>query len=373
MRKALIVIFCLLVIGGAGANAVWQLWLKEEVHRAIAAASEANGSGNVDMKTGRPQVPDDPNFGTYRDPITDELEAFRVEVKKRMTARDFAGLDTLAEEVRTKRLRFGMGSWKIVQFYDALELSAKLGDDVWQERLATLREWQHQQPLSITPRVALANALTDYAWKARGTEYAAKVKQEGWKLFAERLTEAWTVLKDATEIPAKDPYWWSVAQTVALGQQWPREDYEKLFREAIAFEPEFWGYYTKKAYFLLPRWSGKPGEWESFAEESINEPGGLGPEVYARIVINLNSYYQQIFHESKARWDLTKAGFEKIRERYPDSTEMLSEFAMLAAQGNDAKCSREMFDALGDRIDRRTWKSKDRYLYYYRYSHPEAK
>jgi hypothetical protein len=371
MRKALIVILCLLVIGGAGANAVWQLWLKEKVHRVIAEVSAA--SGNRETKTGRPQVPDDPNFGTYRDPITDEIEAYRAEVNKGMAARDFAGLDTLADEARAKRLRFGMGSWRIAQFYDTLELSAKLGEDVWQERLAMLREWQQQRPLSITARVALADALTDYAWKARGTEYAPKVKQAGWKLFGERLAEAWAVLKDARQLPAKDPYWWSVAQTVALGQQWEREDYDKLFREAIAYEPEFWGYYIKKAHYLLPRWNGKPGEWESFAEESINEPGGLGPEVYARIVINMNSYYQQIFHESKARWDLTKAGFETIRERYPDSTEMLSEFAMLATQGNDAKCSREMFDALGDRIDRRAWKSKDRYLYYYRYSHPEAK
>ena len=125
--------------------------------------------------------------------------------------------------------------------------------------------------------------------------------------------------------------------------------------------------------FLLPRWYGKEGDWERFAEESIKEPGGPGAEAYAQIVLSLDRYYEHIFRGSKARWDLTKAGLELMRERYPESTNLISDFAVMAARGNDPKSARKLFDELGDRIDRRYWKTKDRFLYHYRYAHPEAR
>ena len=363
MRNVVLLLFCLAAFAVAG----WRLGIGEKFHALLASRTEEAEPAP------RVKVPDDPSFGTYRDPITDEAEALHAEVAKQLAARDFAGLDALADEARAKRTRTGSGAWKLAEIYDALEFREKAADRLWQVHLRLLRDWQTARPLSITARVATANALTSYAWKARGSGFANTVTDEGSKLFQQRLAEAWKTLADARVLPTRDPHWWAVAQHVALGQEWPRANYEKLFAEAVELEPEYAPYYTLKAHFLLPRWYGKPGEWEKFAEESSQQPGGLGAEIYARIVLDLDAYHDHIFHDSKARWDLTKAGFQLMRERYPNSTNVLANFAVMAARGNDPKCAREVFDALGDRVDKRFWQSKDRYLYTFRYVHPEAR
>jgi hypothetical protein len=63
-------------------------------------------------------------------------------------------------------------------------------------------------------------------------------------------------------------------QILAKGQSWERSRYEKNFEAAIAFEPTYHYFYSEKAQYLLPRWSGEEGEWERFAEETSKRLGG---------------------------------------------------------------------------------------------------
>ena len=59
--------------------------------------------------------------------------------------------------------------------------------------------------------------------------------------------------------------------TVALGQGWRRNEYDALYKKAVEGEATYYEFYFRKAYYLLPRWYGKPGEWERFAEEAAKE------------------------------------------------------------------------------------------------------
>src|SRR6266403_5606744 len=102
------------------------------------------------------------------------------------------------------------------------------------------------KPRSITAYVAQADFLTDYAWHARGTGYSNKVTKEGWRLFAERLAKARESLEKSMNFEPKCPMWWRVCITLARGQGWSRDDFEKLFQAAKAFEPQFWGYDVAK-------------------------------------------------------------------------------------------------------------------------------
>ena len=61
---------------------------------------------------------------------------------------------------------------------------------------------------------------------------------------------------------------------VGRAKGWEVEDLTTLFQRATAFEPEFFYYYQELALSLMPKWRGKEGDVEKFAEESANRAGG---------------------------------------------------------------------------------------------------
>jgi Domain of unknown function (DUF4034) len=352
MKRLLIILVCVLIIVGAGISlwpaipkTWWTLHPRSQpvAPRQMVELPEADGSAMV------------LGWGSYRDPGLDQGAAQSAEVRRLFAAGNFEGLDTLADQLRKTKARYASGMWRISAFYQELEVERRAPPDVWKTQQQTLERWIVQRPQSITARVALADFLTKYAWQARGADWANKVTPEGWDLFAERLSAATKVLGDARSLETKDPHWWFVAQTVALGQGWDRATYERLFAEAIAFEPEYHHCYCSKARFLLPKWYGQPGEWEQFAMESAARPGGPGPAIYARIVDSVTGDYTDIFHESGASWEQTRAGFELLVSQYPDSGKLLVDFLRLAAVATDTQCGAQIFAKIGTRYDPRLW------------------
>ena len=99
------------------------------------------------------------------------------------------------------------------------------------------------------------------------------------KLFEQRLAEAVSILKAAETLPEKCPRWWSVRLTTALGLSAEKEEYERLFAAAIKANPQYAGYYFDKCYYLLPRWNGEPGEWESFLSSAADRLRGVRMEI----------------------------------------------------------------------------------------------
>ncbi|RYD75276.1 MAG: hypothetical protein EOP84_18570, partial [Verrucomicrobiaceae bacterium] len=204
-----------------------------------------------------------------------EADAFRKEIRGLAREQNWAALDARAEELRKNKARFSGGAWKIRHFYESVNPYPSLAP--WVE---ASRRWMLQRPQSITAHVAHADALVGYAWAARAEPDAKKMSPEVAKLLKDQLDEAWGVLEKAKAFPEKDPYWWSVALTAAANLDSERERYDQLFDEAIAVEPGFFPYYFQKARYLLPRSHGKAGEWEQFAAEAAQKPGGPGKEVY---------------------------------------------------------------------------------------------
>jgi len=280
-------------------------------------------------------------------------------------ASKFDELEALAAQIRTERGRFANGSWKIYQFYESLGCRSDEPESMWQLHSRIHENWDAAKPHSITARVAHADFFTEYAWHARGTGYNNKVTKEGWRLFGERLTKAEELLNKSAEFEPKCPMWWRVRMTVARGQGWSWDDYERLFQEAKAFEPGFWSYDIAKATYLLPRWHGQPGEWEyALGLEIDQRKGGLGLETYTRVVDAMQSYYTNIFRESKVSWPLTRDGFELMRQRYPNSMEILSDYCWLACLAEDRALARKLFDELGGRMVAAIWSDQKNFQNY---------
>jgi hypothetical protein len=301
------------------------------------------------------ELPTLPSIVETKDKITDEIWQFRLKTRALYNASKFDELEALAAQLGTERGRFGNGSWKIAQFYESLGCRSDEPESMWQLHARIHENWDTVKPRSIAAHVAHADFLTEYAWHARGSGFANTVTKEGWRLFSERLAKAKELLDKSADFEPKCPMWWRVRMTVARGQGWSWDDYEKLFQDAKMFEPAFWGYDVAKATYLLPRWHGQPGEWEYALTLENNRPNGLGLETYARVVFALNGYYKNIFRETHASWPQTRDGFELIRQRYPDSLELLSGYCRLACLAEDRVVARKLFDELGGRMIANIW------------------
>ena len=297
-----------------------------------------------------------------KDAVRTEISAFRMETRQAYNNRRFDELERKADELHASRAVFSNGSWKIVQFHDALGCRNDEPESMWQLHDTIHREWIAAYPDSITARVAYADFFVDYAWHARGTGYANKVTPEGWKLLDERLAKAREILDAARTLPTKDAVWWSVSLSVALGQGWSRDDYDALMKDAKSYSPVFWGYDTARAYSLLPRWHGKSGDWEDYALQASLAENGLGAEIYARLVMDLAGYYDNVFEETKASWPKTREGLEAMQKKYPDFHEVTNWAAKLAILAKDYPEASRMFALLGNSYDPGVWHDSEQFV-----------
>jgi hypothetical protein len=325
-----------------------------------------NNSGtNVQPQTAASPKPIDPSQITLV-PTVEHMEKLSIfaEARAYLAAKDFIKLEALATKYRTSKSCYANGIWKLGSVYGGTVPGAEKPDAEWVANLATLREWIQARPNSITARVALANSLVDYGWKARGTGRADTVTETGWKLFGGRLTEAVQVLKQASALSEKCPYWWDVLFTAGRGLGVKKAEYESLFRQAIAFEPDCTDYYCRMAVYLLPRWAGKPGELAAFIQESADKLGGDdGDMLYARIVWSAQASSGNLFYEPGLSWERADKGFQVIEKRFSDSLYVQNGRAYIAVVGCDKTLApRRLVEGLHGKIDPSTWTSKENFI-----------
>ena len=294
-----------------------------------------------------------------------EIGAITNQARDLFRVRDYDGLDVLARKLRDSKERYANGGWKFYYVYVGLNLPEGASEAEWDAHIAALQDWINARPDSITARVALANSLVDYAWKARGSDWAYKVKDEGWQLFYQRLNEAVEVLDKAKLLKEQCPYWWSVKFETELGLSPERSRYDASFEEATSVWPDYEPYYCHRAYYLLPRWYGTEGEWESDLEKSSDKIGGdQGDLLYARVAWSMqcDRIFTNIFTESKLSWPRVNKGFEVMEKQFPDSLAAKSEHANLAVFAGDAQTARKYFDQLGGKVDLSVWHSPEDFL-----------
>lgn len=280
--------------------------------------------------------------------------------------RKFAELESIAEDFRSNKVRLPSGLWKLSIFYDGLERPgySASGQD-WVVHFVLLNEWRAAFPKSATVRTALASAYTTYAWEARGSGFAKTVTDEGWQLFRKRLGQAEEIIAEAEAESLYDPHLAAVHLMVGKGASWPEQRHERVFNEAARREPCYPLYYFQRANWLLPRWNGRPGDCERFADQAIalNE-SCEGKGIYARIAVYLNRYQDRdewFFDVYKLSWPTVHEGFAELERRYPDSLWNLNSHCSLACSARDWTAATELFQRIGDRWDGSVWGNEGEY------------
>ncbi len=291
-----------------------------------------------------------PAYGRY-------LEVIK-ESRALIDSGNFDRLDALADELRTSKERLDGGTWLLSSYYGVVG-DLPDSEQGQTDRIALLEKWVAERPASITARVALARALTRFAWKARGNGASDTVSDEGWKLFGERLDLAKAVLTEARRLPQSCPGWYEVDQTVALGQGWDEEEYFAMVNEAIGKEPTYGRYYTDACYWMLPRWYGEKGQFEAWiASLADKAPESERDRQYVFLVWmadRMSAKGEIVFGRDRLDWARTKQGFRDWIAAEPDNLMVRFELTRLALLADDGETAREQFDHTGGRYFPTMW------------------
>lgn len=276
-------------------------------------------------------------------PKPQDRELFEPEVRKLIARRDFKELDNYAANLRDSKARFEKGGgWKIYSFYNVASEPAKATEKAWVEHIKVLTDWKRSTG-SITARTTLASAYRNWAWEIRGSGYASEVKTEVWPVVEERLRKGWMELVTAREISDRCPGFFDTFLDMARATSLGRAEFNQLFEEAVRYEPTYHYFYVSKAEYLLPRWSGRPGELVEFAESLIKTMGEeKGLEYYYLISADLSTYkHDDYFKETGLSWRKTKKGFLLHQKKYGASHFRVGQFLQAAwkAWDNPAVCN----------------------------------
>lgn len=305
-------------------------------------------------------------------PTTDDLNAiatllgekdeagFGTRVRTQLEQENFLVLDSVAAAERAGRTRFSGGGWKLYGFYSAVEspkVKPPATEGEWADTLDRLKRWAAQRPESVTAHVALGYAYLNYAWQARGQGDAASVTAEGGRLMQERLKLAETELQRAE---GKCPEWYYVMLQVGRLKGWEAEDLTNFLQRAITFEPEFYYSYQEVARGLMPKWRGKAGDVEKFAEDSANKVGGqAGDILYWQItqsIIGDRDLGNIVQHLS---WSRAMVGHQALVAQYGVTSVRQNQLAQMAARFGDYMVTDETMTQIGDHWDPSTWGTKE--------------
>jgi hypothetical protein len=294
---------------------------------------------------------------------SEPIQDFQVAVRSLYNQENFQQLDDIADAARSQKSRFVGGGWKLSYFYVALQDpgSFTATDGVWKAHFERLQRWAALSPQSITPRVALAGSYLQFAWKARGNGYAKGVTDEAWKLFHARVRQAEDTLEDAASLSPQDPQWYSDMQSVAMLEQWSRESSNAVLATGSGVEPGYFYLYNLHATSLLPKWGGKAGEAEAFAQSISDSIGGAeGDYIYFVIALDVDCCKADPDLPGIS-WDRVKQGFAALEKLYGSTNRELNALAFMAVRQGDSEFAQQLFARIGDDWDQNVWRGKERF------------
>jgi hypothetical protein len=304
-------------------------------------------------------------------PVTSPLEmenenAYRLRIHAAFDNKDFDQLEKEAHSVRLHKDRVLGGTWKILEFYDAVSAPAAspaTAED-YARNLDSIKAWVAKYPDSATARIALAYHYRNFAWFARGGGYANTVKQDNWKLYAQRVELAKSTIVEAAHLKEKCPFWFELLQMIALDEGWDKPLARELLELGASFEPTYYHYYREYANYLLPKWDGEVGETQAFAEEiSQRLPDPQGKIVYFEIAtLNACQCDPNTNNLDGLFWPRIKEGYDALQQLYGISTLKANRFAFMAYMVKDRPAAHDAFLLIGDAWQYNVWQTPQSFM-----------
>ncbi|MGA2915266.1 MAG: right-handed parallel beta-helix repeat-containing protein [Sedimentisphaerales bacterium] len=264
----------------------------------------------------------------------------------------FQELEEIAEQLRKENKRYSNGSWQIQDYYYAVAAAQYNTDEAANvsEIEGHINEWLKQYPNSITPRIMLAKAYINLAWRARGSGWISEVTEQGLKDMEKYNALAVEQVKKTLALNIDEPEIYDIYQVLSLNVEEFRKNSEEMFKKATAIYPDYWPLYIDRAYLLMPRWHGRKGDLvklaDSFAAQDPNY------EIYALIadsvvwpgydkvpddILDIGFSYQKI-----------KTGLESLIKKWPENDGFKRSLCVYACVFIDKETAKKLFNELGE-------------------------
>ena len=303
--------------------------------------------------------------------VTDDVERkkFRDELILLLDQENFAELERIAHAVTTRKDRFPGGDWKLSRFYESVGSTPGMPKQAdrtdYGKRIVKIRKWIDQKPDSIYANIALGEAQIGYAWQLRGGGFANMVDDQEFENFHKALKEADQILNKMAGRGKECVEWFRAKQSIGTGLGWDRDEMMKLWESAVSAEPLFYTVYSGHAYYLLPRWHGKSGDWENFTVSAVTTVSKTHDKqeadiLYSEICWRMSRFYSgsEFFKQNKVNWLAIKRGFKERQQRYGESIRYLNAFCNLAGSAGDKPTARALMQRIGDRWEPDFWIEK---------------
>lgn len=290
------------------------------------------------------------------------------EVHELLLARNFSAIDKIAEQAKIKKERLIGGYWKLDTVYnalgsiysdqDGLEITAELLKD----RIALLKNWRETSPKSITARVALAIAYTEYGGFFRGGGYIDTVSDNDFAIFQEQLDLAEKELLEAQNLDEKCPRWYREILNLARAKRHMSFDQNKIYEEAVKSEPDYLQTYLVRSENLTPKWGAKSGEWQTFVIDLPDKLAAAGSDeadiIYFVVLVNkINDPSLNVNWGTFSKERIQK-GFADLEKKYGVDNKRLNQFAYISTLLQNLPAARAAFERIGNKRDREVWGEK---------------
>jgi hypothetical protein len=208
-----------------------------------------------------------------------------------------------------------------------------------QQRIAA---WRHAKPNSTLARLAEIQIWTDAAWKARGKDVASSITPAMQKRIDQCVGRASQLIRSLPAPAKQSPL--TFVSLMKWGQfTGDRAFLDQTFADAVRKHPNYNGLYTMRAYLLLPRWYGNPGEWEELVAGRANRLGGeRGDIFYARIFADGIAVSGDIFPETGASYARVQRGLFGLQKRRPASVSVFTAQLRAASSAKEWKLAQAM-------------------------------
>jgi Domain of unknown function (DUF4034) len=266
-------------------------------------------------------------------------------VQRAINARDFAQLDKLYEQWCTGNDRFPDGRWKLSQYGDGLSQNFSAWN-TWVKDLNAIQMWRKAHPKSEAALYAEAVYWHAYAWKARGSGYAASVSKEGWELYRERLTQSKAILAMLEAVNSRCPAHYPLRLSVMTELGASENQLLAVYSDGTRRFPEYHNIYFAMATHYQPKWGGSVKQYDAFANQVAQQTKSFeGMGMYARIYWLVDRESGIPFSERLSQppeWKKLQAGYEDLMRKYPSSMHNLVKYAGVACRTSDSKLYREL-------------------------------
>src|SRR5712691_1935257 len=132
----------------------------------------------------------------------------------------------------------------------------------------------------------------------------------------------------------------------------------ELLNQAIAFEPDYYYYYSRYADFLSPKWYGEEGDSEQFAAESADRVGGAAGDILYFHIAAYMIVGNRGIGSMRFSWSRTQKGYAELEKQYGISLHALNQLAYIAGKEKDAGVADQSFQRIGDHWEEAVWECK---------------